>query len=153
MRGLWAPGLGANAAAAALSRGIGMGCYPTVRDWLVGPRRTKSGSVMFGAGLLSGGFGYGLSTPAWQLKTRLQAGLETGVLYRHSLDGVRQIIRNNGVAALYRGCLPLVVRGALMNAGNTLGYDGAKTASLSRGLLPEGPALHVVSRVERWVRL
>lgn len=123
MRGLWLPGVGCNAVGAALSRGIGMGCYPTVRDYIVGPDGEKGGGAMFLAGLISGGVGYGLSTPLWQLKTILQAGVETkGGLYRNGLHGLRSILQTSGIRGLYRGMSALVVRGALMNAGNTLGY-------------------------------
>ena len=71
---------------------------------------------MFVAGLLSGGFGYGLSAPFWQVKTRLQAGLESRPLYRNTADGLARIVREEGVRALWRGGSALVVRGVLMNS-------------------------------------
>ena len=146
LRGLWLPGIGANAAGAGLSRGIGLGCYPAFRDLLVSPEE-KSGVSMFAAGLMSGGLGYGLSTPLWQLKTRLQAGLESTPLYRNALHGLRTMWQEEGGRALYRGWSALVVRGALMNAGNTLGYDLTKTHNKRTGLLPDGPVLHVAASV------
>ena len=73
------------------------------------------------------------------MKTRLQAeagllaadgktmatGRRAGLprLYANTADGLRYIVRNDGVANLYRGTTPLMVRGALMNAGNTLGCE------------------------------
>jgi hypothetical protein len=55
----------------------GMGCYPTVRDFvdgLRGPNQSKDGFSMLAAGFVSGAAGYGLSNPFWLLKTRIQAG-------------------------------------------------------------------------------
>ena len=121
-----------------------MGLYPTVRDALIstnarggGEDQAKTPWVMFLAGVLSGGAGYGLSTPWWQIKTRLQASagvvdsqsglLRTGAcvgqrpLFRNSLQALPIIWNEGGVRSLYRGLSALVVRGALMNAGNTLG--------------------------------
>ena len=116
VRGLWLPGVGANAAGAGMSRGVGMGAYPMVRDAIVGPDGRKGGGSMFAAGLLSGGLGYGLSTPFWVVKTRLQAGLESRPLYRHTADGLARVVREEGARALWRGGSALVVRGALMNS-------------------------------------
>ena len=77
LRGLWLPGIVPNAAACALARGVGLGCYPSVRDALVDLRSSRSSSdrtddraddrtrtskdalTMFTAGLISGGVGYG----------------------------------------------------------------------------------------------
>ena len=124
-----------------------MGCYPAVRDWLIGVRGRANGEkdtlTMFLAGLLSGGIGYGMSTPAWGVKTRLQASAgRDPPLYRTGAHGVVHIARTEGLRALYRGASALILRGALMNAGNTLGYDGAKTFARARQW-EESPVLHV----------
>ena len=173
-RGLWVPGVGSNALGAFVSRGIGMGCYPAVRDALCGVKAEdtasqrasrKSAGLMFLSGLLSGGLGYGISTPAWLVKSRLQAGMESekGPAFRHGLEGLRKVFSGpDGLVGAYRGAGALVVRGGLMNAGNTLGYDFTKTwwkrhfddgttehSSLSRkpGRGQEGLGLHVMSSV------
>lgn len=124
VRGLWLPGVGCNAVGAALCRGIGLGCYPTVRDYLVavGGGGEKNAFQMTLAGLLSGGLGYGLSTPLWNLKTQLQAGREAATLpFRNGVEGARVVFGADGIRGLYRGASALVIRGALMNAGNTVG--------------------------------
>lgn len=146
-RGLFVPGIGSNAVGAGLSRGIGMGCYPTVRDYLTG-NNSKSGSKMFFAGLLSGGFGYFISTPAWVIKTRLQTGRESK--HPPKGNGIRicsEIVRQDGVKGLYRGASALIIRGALINAGNTLGYDFSKTTNKTYNIVQEGPILHVFASV------
>lgn len=174
-RGLWTPGVGSNALGAFVSRGIGMGCYPAVRDALCGMQAgdspaaraaRKSAGPMFLSGLLSGGLGYGVSTPAWLVKSRLQAGTEspTGAPFRNVADGLRTVFGGpRGVRGAYRGAGALVIRGGLMNAGNTLGYDFTKTwwrrTILGRGVDgdtdgeqgvtegQEGFGLHVLSSV------
>ena len=156
--------MGANVVGAFVCRGIGFGCYPTVRDAIAGPvtdTNRKSPLAMFSAGLLSGGFGYGISTPMWQMKTRLQAstgrlvdgkyvtGLCKGQrpLYSNFVQGMSQIAKQEGFAQLYRGGSALIIRGALMNSGNTLGYDGFKTEVKRSGLLQDGVALHISASV------
>ena len=146
VRGLWLPGIGSNAIGAGLSRGIGMGCYPTLRDSIASE---KSGGTMFLAGLLSGGLGYFVSTPAWVVKTRLQAGMENKANppKGNGLLIFREIVHQQGMKGLYRGASALVVRGALINAGNTLGYDLTKTTNKQHHIVPEGPLLHVLASV------
>ena len=163
-RGLWTPGVGSNALGAFVSRGIGMGCYPAVRDALCGVQagdspaeraRRKSAVPMFLSGLLSGGIGYGISTPAWLVKSRLQAGMESsaGAPFRNGMEGLRAVLTgSDGLWGAYRGAGALVVRGGLMNAGNTLGYDFTKTlwrrsATAEQGGEGEGALLHVFSSV------
>ena len=55
------------------------------------------------------------------------------------------IWKEGGVAAMYRGAGALIVRGALMNAGNTLGYDFTKTYNKKHQIVNEGPQLHVAA--------
>ena len=148
IRGLWAPGLGSNAVGAAMARGIGMGCYPAVRELVVGNDGEKNAATMFLAGIIAGGLGYGLSTPMWQIKTRLQASVGvSNPPFSNTFQAFPKIISEGGLRGLYRGAGPLIVRGALMNSGNTLGYDFAKTYNRKHRVLNEGFALHVSASV------
>merc|ERR1712217_674609 len=48
----------------------------------------------------------------------------------------------------FRGASPLVVRGALFSAGQTLGYDGTKTLLAQRNsVMKDGPVLHLLASV------
>lgn len=136
LRGLWLPGVGCNAVAAAICRGIGTGTYPAVRDWIVGPggARTEQAAQMFIAGLGAGAVGYGVSTPFWVMKSRLQAGMEGKQHHKSSLEGLRSIWHTAGLAGLYRGAGVLMVRGAMMNSGTTLGQSRARVKHRARGL-------------------
>eukprot|EP00466_Bigelowiella_natans_P019682 jgi/Bigna1/91130/estExt_fgenesh1_pg.C_890053 len=171
--GLWRPGLYANGAAASISVGTRMGIYPFLRDGIIKKleHQTKHPGVMFIAGLLPGMFGYWVSTPLWQIKTRLQA--ETGLLVNGTyttgackgqkptmiglFDGLSRVYQQDGFLALYRGALPLMLRGGMMSSGQAqlkgmssnlmmfLGYDFTKTNAKSYGLLRDGPLLHVLA--------
>ena len=57
-----------------------------------------------------------------------------------------QVMQKEGLTGLYRGAGVLILRGALMNSGSTLGYDGCKTL-VAGSSLSDGPALHVFSSV------
>ena len=174
-RGLWAPGLSANFWAVFVSSLGRVGLYPSVRDALVALRGgRKTGLDMLLGGAVAGGLGYWLSTPIFQLKTRLQAeagalDAASGVLltgqrkglppsYPSWLAGARAIAREGGARALLRGAGPLVARGAALSAGMQLGYDGLKTAvknddrlrTLAAGAgagVADGPLLHGAAAV------
>ena len=128
INGLYKPGLFPNMIGAAISRGIGMGVYPLFRDNILQILGNNYlGSSMFLGGLVSGAIGYTISSPFWILKARIQGGKETRLyLYKNIFDGMRTIIKTEGFASLFKGYGCLAVRGALMNAGNTFGYDGTK---------------------------
>jgi hypothetical protein len=161
---LWRPGVGANFVAIFCNASVRLGTYPTVRDNLVIAMGDsgKSGYTMAMAGFLSGAVGYGLSTPFFLMKTRLQAEagrvgadgiLQTGARkgkrpqYRHMAHGFSEIIKNEGFLQLYRGGTALVIRGALLTAGQQLGYDGTKTFVKNKELMDDTPVLHVMASI------
>ena len=127
---------------------------------LEGDDGQKRSYTMFLAGFLSGAGGFLLSTPLWQIKTRMQAqaGLldtHTGLLKSGVAAGRPPDFRGvgHGLAVLahrggaFRGATPLVVRGALLSGGQQLGYDGTKTIAKSEGWVQDGVVLHVGSSV------
>eukprot|EP00729_Bicosta_minor_P007726 gene7726-35436_t len=152
-RGLWRPGLSANVLAVACREPVRNGCYPLVRDsvtsWNGGD---KSSSVMFASGYICGSVGYAICAPFFLAKTRLNAeaalvaARQPSNKYGGSLVGVLStIVREEGVAALWKGSAVLVVRGGLLSAGQWLGYDGLKTAVKERDWLEDGTQLHVLA--------
>jgi len=131
-----------------------MGAYPYLRDWIAGDSTKKTPLLMFGTGLFAGGIGYWVSCPFFQAKTRLQvatlirANSGSATTCKGILGELRFVWSEGGVRALFKGAGPLVVRGGLFSAGQTLGYDGAKTfLSQQNNYMKEGPALHVVGSV------
>jgi len=121
---------------------------------------------MSAAGFLAGATGYLTVTPFFQLKTRLQVDTgkfckERGVFltgsrkgqkraYEGTIDAISKIIRNEGgVKQLYRGAVPLVIRGSLLSMGHLGGYDGFKTYALSQNLFENGesPKVHIAASI------
>ncbi|GAB5367323.1 hypothetical protein AAMO2058_001220500 [Amorphochlora amoebiformis] len=162
IQGLWKPGLIVNGLAASVSVGTRMGIYPFLRDGMIAKlqHQTKHPGVMWFAGLLPGMFGYWVSTPLWQIKTRIQAEagivdslgvLTTGIRKGHpptirSLShGLVTIYNTQGLGGLYRGAVPLMIRGGMMSSGQFLGYDFTKTQMKGHGWMKDGPMLHALA--------
>ena len=125
-------GIYSNIIGCAISRGIGMGFYPFIlNSW-----SEKTATSMFCSGLISGSIGYGLSNPFWIIKTRQQATNQYKTIFR----GLKHLYHTK---SLFQGFPYLVVRGGLMNAGNTLGYDGTKTFLKKHNICDEGIILHL----------
>jgi len=158
--GLWRPGLPLNMGAVTLSQGLRLGLYPTCRDFALSlPSRgsssadgapKKSPIAMLAAGLVAGSIAYFVSAPFWLAKTRAQAYAQL----RSEASAAAGVASTAGAGAgsgnplaLWRGCSPLVVRGALLTGGQMLGYDGTKTFAASELGLPDGPGLHVLAAV------
>jgi len=157
-KGLYAPGLGANALAIGVSSAGRVGLYPYARDAVVeATGGERSAPAMFAAGLGAGAAGYLASAPVFQVKTLAQAEAGAvggdGILTSGASAGSRKkyaslasgLARLSRERALWRGAGTLTVRGAFLSAGMQLGYDGCKTAARERRLLEDGPALHVLA--------
>ena len=162
LTGLWYPGIVANALGIGISSVGRVGLYPTVRDLLAkATNKEPTPALMFSAGLIAGGFGYLVSSPVYQVKTLAQAeaGLltngvlttgtragETARYHGRSLLDALDLLRSEG--HLFRGAGALVVRGALLSAGQAMGYDFCKReAPRYLGEHSNGPAMHVVASV------
>ena len=75
------------------------------------------------SGLLSGSFSALLCTPSDVVLIRMQAG---SLRCRHALQGLLQICRAEGVAALYRGSGPNAWRAALVTMSQVPTYEELK---------------------------
>ncbi|KAL1496332.1 hypothetical protein AB1Y20_016288 [Prymnesium parvum] len=163
-QGLWLQGLAANVCASASSYALRVGAYPLLRDALVlatdGEAGEKGGHHMFVAGFASGLVGFLLSTPLWQIKTRMhaEAGVRceaTGKMLSGAAAGraphflsVRHGLHRLAVeGGAFHGATPLVIRGALLSGGQQLGYDGTKTICKRQALLEDGPLLHLAASI------
>jgi len=146
----------------------------SVQD-LLGPQGASTGKVgptgMFASGLLAGMCGYFLASPLLQVKTQMQAeaGLlgpdgkyETGArtgqppTYRNAVQALRTLAASGAtegrgalgaVQVLWRGAGVIVGRGAALSASQLCAYDATKTELKARGLLGDGPLLHVTASV------
>jgi dicarboxylate transporter 10 len=67
--------------------------------------------------------------------------------YRHAIDGVIRISREEGVAALFRGVGPNVNRAILMTSAQCVSYDTFKYILLNHSPMEEGLSLHLSSSI------
>jgi hypothetical protein len=122
----------------------------------------KNGIQMALAGLSCGAFAYFITTPFHLIKTMIQA--ERGRIGPDGLycdgpragkkpyvtglvSGMQQIVKDQGIVGLWRGCIPLTARGATFTGGQLVGYDGFKTICKSHDVLEDGPLLHAIAGV------
>ena len=109
-----------------------MGLYPTVRDALGGDATTIRPDLMAVAGLASGSLAYFVAAPLMLFKTQGHAAAELGP------RGVAP--RPATLDGLWLGCTPMVLRGALLTAGQMAGYDATKRFGRQLGVT-DGPLL------------
>lgn len=116
--------------------------YTTARlgffDTFMGNLKTRAESqgrnVTFaeraGAGLAAGGLGAMLGNPADLALIRMQSdGLkppEARANYRSVIDALARISKSEGIAALWAGCLPTVVRAMALNLGQLAFFSESK---------------------------
>lgn len=138
--GLWRPGITANALGMGSSAALRFGSYEQLRDKLqaLDPSSRevgkKSSSSMITAGLICGAAAYCITTPFHLLKTCLQAeralvgpdgrycnGRRSGNFPSNILSETRRITATKGIMGLYKGFLPLTIRGSLFTGGQMFG--------------------------------
>lgn len=101
----------------------------------------------FAAGIITGCSGALVTNPLDLLKTRMQAGGASGAGHQHNyrgvLDGASRMLREEGVAGLYKGVGASMVRLSLGSAAQLSSYSYIKERSLATGAVVDGPLLHV----------
>ncbi|KAI8477204.1 MAG: mitochondrial carrier domain-containing protein [Monoraphidium minutum] len=132
--------------------GLRLGLYSPTRDWL--EARPRAGGAVAGgaggqasagagggaagggggggqasagakllAGTLSGGAAAAICSPTELLKVRLQAA---GSVYTSALAAARDVVAADGVAGLWKGATPGLVRASVLTASQCATYDEAK---------------------------
>ncbi|CAI5525080.1 unnamed protein product [Closterium sp. Naga37s-1] len=116
------------------------------------PHMAPGGLPMYkkvGAGLVSGAIGAAVGNPADMAMVRMQADgrlpLEQRRNYKGALDAIARIRREEGAAALWRGCGPTVYRAMAVTAGQLATYDQAKESLIAGGYMKEGLGAHTVA--------
>ncbi|XP_043252717.1 mitochondrial dicarboxylate carrier [Colletes gigas] len=116
---------------------------------------TPGHSLLFSQKLLlagvSGAAGGVIGTPGDVINVRMQNDIklspELRRNYKHALDGIVCIVRQEGVTKLFRGCSTATLRAALMTIGQLSFYDQIKIMLLQSGYFKDNPATHVLSSV------
>jgi len=144
-------GLGAGLQRQMVFASLRIGLYDSVRDFYCGkdfqgePPITKK--IL--AGLTTGAIGITIANPTDVVKVRLQAEgrLPPDVprKYTSVTDAYSKIIKQEGIAGLWRGWGPNVLRNSVINAVELASYDEIKYQFISRGILNDGAPCHLAS--------
>lgn len=152
-----AGGIALRGVRASLSReflyaGFRVGLYEPVRDvfarWV--PQATEGSAaaaaehyaVRLAAGAACGALGSLVSNPLDRLKT-LAHVRELGTPEEGVPAALRRIGAEGGRAALWRGVVPAMQKAAVVTSVQLSTYDELKHALLARGVMAEGPLLHL----------
>jgi len=122
------------------------GCYMYLRDLL----SDSNGNLPFYkkvvASMLAGAGGAIVGTPADVTLVRMQADGRLPVdkrrHYKHAIDGLFRIVREEGFFTMWKGCLPNVYRAMFMTAGQLASYDQAKMLLLATKIFKDDPITH-----------
>jgi solute carrier family 25 uncoupling protein 8/9 len=113
--------------------GLRIGLYLPVRNAIAGelkPGENPSLGVKIAAGLITGAIGISVANPTDVVKIRLQAQARatdpSKIKYNGALDCYRKTIAADGVAGLWVGLLPNIMRNSAINAAELATYDQYK---------------------------
>jgi len=101
------------------------------------------------ASMLAGAGGAIVGTPSDVALVRMQADMKRPLAerrnYKHAIDGLLRIIREEGFFSMWNGCWPNVYRAMFMSAGQLASYDQAKGMLLHTGIFDDGILVHLVA--------
>ncbi|XP_061534760.1 mitochondrial dicarboxylate carrier isoform X2 [Phycodurus eques] len=124
--------------------------YETVRDVIgnksQGPMPFYQKVLLGAFGGFTGGF---VGTPADMVNVRMQNDMklpaELRRNYKHAIDGLFRVFREEGVRKLFSGATMASSRGALVTVGQLACYDQAKQLVLGTGMLGDNMFTHFLS--------
>mmetsp|Transcript_4561 Transcript_4561/g.6822 ORF Transcript_4561/g.6822 Transcript_4561/m.6822 type:complete len:272 (-) Transcript_4561:138-953(-) len=127
-----------------------LGLYDVIRDQISdGGKKQVSFPMKLATGLTAGATAATICCPVDVSLVRMQADGNRPVAdrrnYKHILDAMFRMSREEGITTLWRGVGPTVARGAVVSTTQLAVYDQAKSMLLSLGVLKEGIALHLSS--------
>jgi solute carrier family 25 oxoglutarate transporter 11 len=110
-----------------------LGMYSALHDWLVAHNNGNPGIPFYQkllAGMLAGGFGAVIGTPAELALIRMTSDgrlpPEQRRGYKNVFDALFRVSREEGALAMWRGCAPTVARAMVLNAAQLGSYTQAK---------------------------
>ncbi|KAL3996123.1 caveolin 2 [Sarotherodon galilaeus] len=124
--------------------------YETVRDML---GSTNQGPMPFYQKVLLGAFGGFtggfVGTPADMVNVRMQNDMklppELRRNYKHAIDGLFRVFREEGIRKLFSGASMASSRGAMVTVGQLACYDQAKQLVLGTGMMGDNIFTHFLS--------
>ncbi|XP_024115622.1 mitochondrial dicarboxylate carrier isoform X1 [Oryzias melastigma] len=124
--------------------------YESVRDLMgaksQGPMPFYQKVLLGAFGGFTGGF---IGTPADMVNVRMQNDmklpLEHRRNYKHALDGLYRVFREEGIRKLFSGASMASSRGAMVTVGQLACYDQAKQLVLGTGMMGDNILTHFLS--------
>ncbi|KAH8708657.1 mitochondrial carrier domain-containing protein [Phaeosphaeriaceae sp. PMI808] len=122
------------------------GVYETLKGRTTTPDQKPSFLTLVGMASISGLLGGVAGNPGDILNVRMQndAALpkEQRRNYKHAIDGIFRMAREEGVGSLWKGVWPNSSRAVLMTVGQLATYDGFKQVLLEYTALKDGLSTH-----------
>ncbi|KAG1141965.1 hypothetical protein G6F37_006618 [Rhizopus arrhizus] len=129
---------------------VRFGVYEKLKEMISKNKKTNTGELLI-CSSIAGALGGALGNPGDVINVRMQ---NDGQLppqqrrnYKHALDGIVRISKEEGYSALFRGIGPNVNRAILMTSSQCVSYDVFKASLLNYTLMKDGLTLHFISSV------
>ncbi|CAF3803373.1 unnamed protein product [Adineta steineri] len=122
--------------------------YSGMRIFLYEPFKNLFGGASrlhekIAAGACAGAISSFFATPLDVVKIRLQVKGERR--YRGLMHGLIDVGKTEGIAGLYKGWAPTMIRAAVLTGSQVASYDQIKRALINHNYMQEGLALHTVA--------
>jgi solute carrier family 25 (mitochondrial dicarboxylate transporter), member 10 len=125
---------------------VRFGIYEDLKARISNKRAPPTLPQLIGISSTAGFIGGIAGNPADVLNVRMQhdASLPPAEQrkYKHAIDGLIRMIREEGFASLWRGVWPNSMRASLMTASQLASYDSIKRAILAYTSLPDNTLTH-----------
>ncbi|PSN63673.1 mitochondrial carrier [Corynespora cassiicola Philippines] len=122
------------------------GVYETIKDRITTPEKKPSFLTLVAMASVSGFLGGFAGNPGDILNVRMQHDTalppEKRRNYKHALDGLVRVAREEGVGQLWRGVWPNSSRAVLMTVGQLASYDTFKRLLLEKTQLKDNLTTH-----------
>ncbi|GAA5801550.1 hypothetical protein HPULCUR_006998 [Helicostylum pulchrum] len=131
---------------------VRFGVYEKLKDYITSKTNKKAniGQLLI-CSSIAGALGGACGNPGDVINVRMQ---NDGQLppqqrrnYKHAIDGIVRITKDEGANALFRGLGPNINRAILMTSSQCVSYDLFKTVILNHTSMKDGITLHLTSSV------
>ena len=124
-----------------------MTIYESIRDAYLNHQESNKLLKSIGVGVFAGALGQFMASPVDLVKVRMQMDgrrVLQGLPPRVTSTGqaLRDIVKEGGIRAMWKGGAPNVCRAALVNLGDLTTYDVAKSSILTHTEIGEGYLTH-----------
>ncbi|GFR52872.1 hypothetical protein Agub_g15500 [Astrephomene gubernaculifera] len=141
---LWS-GLGPSLARGIFFGGARLGLYTPIKFLICGDNAKPSFEMKVLSGSLSGGLAAAVTSPIELIKTRLQAAGKDPNAQKSSMGVIRAVVAADGVAGLWKGAMPGLIRSAILTAAQCATYDEVKRVVRQTTGWGDGVSLHLSS--------